>query len=69
MVVLGLPKCGTTSLNDAFVAAGLRSVHWALDVGKNSKNDRAAGVFGRVCPCRQNQVYLLGSFVKIVGFD
>ncbi|CAJ1380669.1 unnamed protein product [Effrenium voratum] len=46
VVVLGLPKCGTTSLNDAFVAAGLRSVHWALDVGKNSKNDKQLREWG-----------------------
>ena len=35
-----MPKCGTTSLHNAFLSAGLISVHWALDVGKDSGADK-----------------------------
>lgn len=39
MLVLGLPKCGTTSLHEAFTSAGFQSVHWALKVGENMHAD------------------------------
>lgn len=39
VLVLGLPKCGTTSLHRAFESAGFASEHWALGVGKDSHAD------------------------------
>jgi len=33
VLVLGMPKCGTTSLQEAFKSAGFNSVHWALKAG------------------------------------
>lgn len=40
VLVLGMPKCGTTSLNKAFISAGLRSVHWALGAGIDARADK-----------------------------
>ncbi|CAK0888327.1 unnamed protein product [Prorocentrum cordatum] len=37
--VLGMPKCGTTSFQEAFLSCGFRSVHWALESGKNPQRD------------------------------
>jgi len=39
-LVLGMPKCGTTSLHEAFRSAGLESVHWALRAGEDLRADR-----------------------------
>merc|ERR1740123_1260423 len=39
VLVLGLPKCGTTSLHEAFKSAGFNSVHWALRVGEDRRAD------------------------------
>eukprot|EP00933_Yihiella_yeosuensis_P013782 TRINITY_DN12613_c1_g1_i3.p1 TRINITY_DN12613_c1_g1~~TRINITY_DN12613_c1_g1_i3.p1 ORF type:complete len:208 (-),score=25.62 TRINITY_DN12613_c1_g1_i3:56-679(-) len=36
-----MPKCGTTSLHEAFTAAGFCSVHWALDAGVDLRADAA----------------------------
>lgn len=46
VVVLGMPKCGTTSLHEAFQASGFSSVHWALDAGKNLREDTALRLLG-----------------------
>ncbi|CAE7901116.1 unnamed protein product [Symbiodinium microadriaticum] len=44
--VLGMPKAGTTSLHEAFLRAGLSSVHWALDQGKNLSKDKQLRLWG-----------------------
>jgi len=41
--VLGLPKCGTTSLHHALESAGYVSVHWALGKGGYKLVTRGAG--------------------------
>eukprot|EP00434_Breviolum_minutum_P045541 symbB.v1.2.040855.t1/scaffold7597.1/size11358/2 len=46
VVVLGMPKCGTTSLHESFLKAGFRSVHWAMDAGKSSKEDTRLRLYG-----------------------
>ena len=50
--VLGMPKTGTTSLHEAFVRAGLNSVHWALDQGKNLSKDKQLRLWGAGSECR-----------------
>eukprot|EP00928_Gymnodinium_smaydae_P031914 TRINITY_DN23268_c0_g1_i1.p1 TRINITY_DN23268_c0_g1~~TRINITY_DN23268_c0_g1_i1.p1 ORF type:complete len:360 (-),score=46.76 TRINITY_DN23268_c0_g1_i1:111-1190(-) len=47
VIVLGMPKCATTSLHEAFKSAGLQSVHWALDAGKDLSADKALVQQGR----------------------
>ena len=46
VLVLGMPKCGTTSLHEAFRSAGFSSVHWALDVGQDSRADKQLRLWG-----------------------
>lgn len=46
VLVLGMPKCGTTSLHYAFESAGFRSVHWALDAGIDLQSDRRLREWG-----------------------
>jgi len=46
IVVLGMPKCGTTSLHESFKRAGFRSVHWALDAGQEVKKDTRLRLYG-----------------------
>lgn len=46
IVVLGMPKCGTTSLHESFKRAGFRSVHWALDAGQEIKKDTRLRLYG-----------------------
>ena len=55
--VLGMPKTATTSLHEAFESIGLKSVHWALNVGLRPDQDRALCMYGKdsdhrlVCAC------------------
>lgn len=37
--VLGLPRCGTSSLHAAFLSCELRSTYWALGVGQDKSAD------------------------------
>uniref|UniRef100_A0A7S4Q4P6 Sulfotransferase domain-containing protein n=1 Tax=Alexandrium monilatum TaxID=311494 RepID=A0A7S4Q4P6_9DINO len=46
VLVLGMPKCGTTSLHEAFRSAGLDSVHWALGTGEDLRADRELRLWG-----------------------
>lgn len=46
VLVLGMPKCGTTSLHEAFLSAGFQSVHWALGAGKDSHADKQLRLWG-----------------------
>eukprot|EP00405_Crypthecodinium_cohnii_P007249 CAMPEP_0206424328 /NCGR_PEP_ID=MMETSP0324_2-20121206/3168_1 /ASSEMBLY_ACC=CAM_ASM_000836 /TAXON_ID=2866 /ORGANISM="Crypthecodinium cohnii, Strain Seligo" /LENGTH=264 /DNA_ID=CAMNT_0053888973 /DNA_START=15 /DNA_END=809 /DNA_ORIENTATION=- len=39
VMVLGMPKAGTTSLHEAFKSAGYNSVHWALPAGDGLDTD------------------------------
>eukprot|EP00429_Kryptoperidinium_foliaceum_P083172 CAMPEP_0176213454 /NCGR_PEP_ID=MMETSP0121_2-20121125/15667_1 /TAXON_ID=160619 /ORGANISM="Kryptoperidinium foliaceum, Strain CCMP 1326" /LENGTH=279 /DNA_ID=CAMNT_0017552517 /DNA_START=36 /DNA_END=873 /DNA_ORIENTATION=- len=41
-----MPKCGTTSLHEAFLSAGFGSVHWALGAGKDLTADKALRTSG-----------------------
>ena len=47
VLVLGMPKTGTTSLHEAFKSAGLNSVHWALDAGLNLQKDLHLRLWGK----------------------
>lgn len=65
VVVLGMPKCGTSSLHESFLRAGLRSVHWALDAGKNLQKDKQLRLRGedaetRLVGCLVSQAMLRG---------
>lgn len=46
MLVLGLPKCGTTSLHHAFQSAGFNSVHWAVGQYANLTKDKELRLLG-----------------------
>jgi len=46
VLVLGLPKCGTTSLHEAFRSVGYESVHWALNAGKDVSADKQLRLWG-----------------------
>jgi len=46
VLVLGLPKCGTTSLHEAFKSIGLTSVHWALRAGEDLSADKQLRLHG-----------------------
>jgi len=46
--VLGLPKCGTTSLHHALESAGYVSVHWALGKGGYKLVNRGSGAEHRL---------------------
>lgn len=41
-----MPKCGTTSLHEAFNSAGLSSVHWALGAGEDLRADKELRIWG-----------------------
>ena len=56
VVVLGMPKCGTSSLHQSFLSAGLRSVHWALDAGKDLQKDKQLRLQG------------VGAETRLVGY-
>jgi len=40
VLVLGMPKCGTTSLHEAFKSVGFNSIHWACNAGADQSADK-----------------------------
>jgi len=52
VVVLGMPKTATTSLNIAFNSLGLPSVHWAIDRQHNDYRDYRLRSFGEGADAR-----------------
>eukprot|EP00811_Abedinium_folium_P026900 NODE_4017_length_1947_cov_6.550549.p1 GENE.NODE_4017_length_1947_cov_6.550549~~NODE_4017_length_1947_cov_6.550549.p1 ORF type:complete len:630 (-),score=157.17 NODE_4017_length_1947_cov_6.550549:56-1756(-) len=44
--VLGMLKCGMSSLHNAFISCGLRSVHWALGAGTDMRADKRLRQYG-----------------------
>lgn len=46
VLVLGLPKCGTTSLHHAFQSAGFTSIHWAVGQKANLTKDKELRLLG-----------------------